>query len=528
VTRRGVLALLPLALASTLAAQDSATVKRRTVYDDLQMFSQVLNQIRVNHPDSVDTHELFLAAIEAMVRAADPHSFVLVASKDSSRKAERYRQGKLDPVPIEFEFVSGSPVVVSVAPGSAAAALDILPGDELVAADSQPVKAEGPEDLAIELAGPKKSTVLLRLDRRRLDGSLATLERAVRRQRVEDEVMGVAGAFLLDDRTGYLRITTFQSERVADDTRAALATLETQGMQRLVLDLRDNGGGAVTQAAAVAGEFLPVGTVVYMSEGRKKELNDTVKVKRSFWKREKRYPLVVLVNNGTASASELLAGALQDHDRGLIVGRPTFGKSLIMQAFPLADGSIIELVIARFRTPCGRIVQRAYRGVTTREYYRLSAVARDTAGLPSCQTDAGRVVYGGGGVLPDVSFPPGAGRPLWLARVYEQDLPLQWVGAYVTAHRAELGQAQAFERNPVLAADALGQFRQFATGQGVEIPQGPEVDEAIRRLLIRQVAAVAFGQDAYYRIAARMDPQVAAAVASFDQAEAILTAAKQP
>jgi hypothetical protein len=130
--------------------------------------------------------------------------------------------------------------------------------------------------------------------------------------------------------------------------------------------------------------------------------------------------------------------------------------------------------------------------------------------------------------LPDVSFPPGAGRPLWLARVYEQDLPLQWVGAYVTAHRAELGQAQAFERNPVLAADALGQFRQFATGQGVEIPQGPEVDEAIRRLLIRQVAAVAFGQDAYYRIAARMDPQVAAAVASFDQAEAILTAAKQP
>jgi carboxyl-terminal processing protease len=217
-----------------------------------------------------------------------------------------------------------------------------------------------------------------------------------------------------------------------------------------------------------------------------------------------------------------LAGALQDHDRGLIVGRPTFGKSFIMQAFPLADGSLIELVIGRFRTPCGRVVQRAYRGMTTREYYRLASAARDTAGLPSCHTDAGRIVYGGGGIFPDVPLSPGAGRPLWLARVYEQDLPLQWVGAYVTEHRAELGQAEAFERNPELAANALAQFRQFAVVQGVEIPEAPEVDETIRRMLIREVAAVAFGQDVYYRVAARMDPQVSAAVAALAGAEAIL------
>jgi carboxyl-terminal processing protease len=512
--------------ASALSAQDTTAVKRRTVYDDLQMFSQVLNQIRVNHPDSVDTHELFMAAIEAMVRAADPHSFVLVSRKDTSKKAEQYHQGKLNPVPIAFEFVGGSPVVVAVAPGSDAAGLDILPGDELVAVDSQAVTAEGSEELAIELAGPKKSTVRLRFDRRRLDGSLATLERVVKRQRVEDDVSAVT-AFMLDGRTGYLRITTFEGTRVANQVRDALATMEDQTMDRLVLDLRDNGGGVVEQAAAVAGEFLPAGAVVYMSEGRKKELNDTVKVKRSFWKKEKRYPLVVLVNSGTASASELLAGALQDHDRGLIVGRPTFGKSLIMQGFPLADGSVIELVIGRFRTPCGRLVQRAYRGVTPREYYRLASAARDTAGLPSCRTDGGRVAYGGGGIFPDLTLPPGTGRPLWLARVYEQDLPLQWVGAYVTEHRAELGAAEAFERNPALSADAVGQFRQFAVTQGVEIPQAPDVDETVRRMLIRQVAAVAFGQDLYYRLAARADPQVAAATASFDKAEGILSVSKQ-
>jgi hypothetical protein len=121
-----------------------------------------------------------------------------------------------------------------------------------------------------------------------------------------------------------------------------------------------------------------------------------------------------------------------------------------------------------------------------------------------------------------VPLSPGAGRPLWLARVYEQDLPLQWVGAYVTEHRAELGQAEAFERNPELAANALAQFRQFAVVQGVEIPEAPEVDETIRRMLIREVAAVAFGQDVYYRVAARMDPQVSAAVAALAGAEAIL------
>ena len=128
-TRAGMALFLSLAVASALAAQDTTAVKRRTVYDDLQMFSQVLNQIRVNHPDSVDTHALFLAAIEAMVRAADPHSFVLVSLRDSSKKAEQYHQGKLDPVPIAFEFVGGSPVVVAVAPRSDAAGRDILPGD---------------------------------------------------------------------------------------------------------------------------------------------------------------------------------------------------------------------------------------------------------------------------------------------------------------------------------------------------------------------------------------------------------------
>lgn len=509
------------ACAATLAAQESPAPARRSVYDDLQMFSQVLNQIRVNHADSIDVHELFMAAIQGMVRAADPHSFVLVARRDVSERERQLRDGKLHPVAIEFEFVRGAPLVVTLVPGSRAAGLDIIPGDELVAIDGAPVRAQGSAELEIELAGPRGSSVTLAFDRRRTDGSLAHLERKVKRERIE-EMSAVVAPLMLDSRTGYVRIASFLSATVAEDLRDALSKLERRGMERLVLDLRDNGGGAVGQAASVAGEFLPTGTTIFTTEGRKADVIDTGLVKRSFWKAEKRYPIVVLVNDGTASAAELLAGALQDHDRGLVVGVPTFGKSLIMRPFPLADGSIILLVVGRLRTPCGRLIQRPYRDVTIREYFRTAGAAPDTTGLPSCRTSGGRTVYGGRGILPDVVLPEPPPRPLWLSRLFEDDLPLQWVGGYVAEHRAALGSLDTFELNPRLPSDPATDFRAFATQRGVDIPRTPEADETLRGVIFVQLALSAFGVEGWYRIAARLDPDVAAAAAALARAESLL------
>ena len=443
--RAGAAALLVAAAgAGAAGAQERAPgpVRRPTAYEDLQMFSQVLNQIRVNHPDTVDTHDLFVAAVQAMVAAADPHSYVLPATRLTPETARAWREGKLHPVPVRFTYVGGSPVVVGVAPGSTAAGGDVLPGDELLAVDGRPVAAESETELEISLAGARGTPVRLTLERRRADGSLARLERTVKRERIAEE-SAVPAAFLLNAETGYVRITTFSSSRVADDLHRALGTLEKAGMRRLVLDLRDNGGGSVDEAAQVAGEFLPAGTVVYTSEGRKTEARQVGKVERSFWQRERRYPIVLLVNGGTASASELIAGALQDHDRALVVGRTTFGKSLMMQGFPLADGSAVMLVVGHLKTPCGRVIQRQYRGVARRDYYRLAGEARDTVGRPSCRTAAGRTVYGGGGIYPDAALPEAPPAPLWLARVHEVDLPLQWIGGYLGAHAAELTTADA-------------------------------------------------------------------------------------
>lgn len=498
----------------------ASPIRARTVSEDLQMFGQVLNQIRLNHPDSVETHKLIMASVRGMVQAADPHSYVVEAQFVTEDREEALYSGRLHPVPIAFRFIGGAPVVVGSAPGSQASRQDILPGDQLISIDAKPVSAESETELELLLAGAKGSSAALVFERRRADGTLVQLARTVKRERVADET-AVPAALMLDDSTGYVRITTFMAEKIAEDLRKALEQLEKRGMKRLVFDLRDNGGGSVDEAAKVAGEFLPAGAVVYSSEGRRAESRRTGTVSRSYWKRERQYPTVVLVNGGTASASELVAGALQDHDRALVVGRPTFGKALMMRGFPLTDGSMIVLTVGHVRTPCGRVIQRQYRGITSREYYRLGEAERDTVGRPSCRTTNGRTVFGGGGIYPDVVLPQPPAAPAWLARVRELDLPLQWVGGYLTAAGVAAPSVESLAAAPALPASALADFRTFAARQGVVVPDDAAATALLQRSLVSAVAWARGGASAFYRIAARLDPQVAEATATFDRAAAL-------
>lgn len=504
------------------AAQTPAPVKvlrKPTMSEDLQMFSQVLNQIRVNHPDSIDAHRLIMAAIEGMVRAADPHSYVLPVTRLSPEKATELQDGKLFPIPIDFRFVGGTPVVAAVQPGSKAERADILPGDELVAVDGEAVTALSAAELTVSLAGAKNSIAKLTLARQRADGTTLEVGRDVRRERIDDEGNAVPVVQMLDQQTGYIRITTFNNSKVADQLHDAVGLLKKAGMRRLVLDLRDNGGGLVRQAAEVAGEFLPAGAIVYTAE-TKKDKPDTVRVKRSFWKSEDRYPIVAMVDDGTASASELVAGALQDHDRAVVVGRPSFGKSLMMQGMPLLDGSTIVLVIGRIRTPCGRIVQREYRSLTRRDYYRLAAADRDTVGRASCTTAAGRRVFGGGGIYPDVMMPAPAAAPTWLAKILEEELPLKWAGAYLSETSLPTSVDSLLAKPEVLGG-AVANFRKFAVGRNFEIPAGEDVDHRLLRVLTLELAAVKWGDSGYYRVVAAGDPAVAEAVKHFDMAAKI-------
>lgn len=519
------LAALP-ALPAGLRAQDGSgsgkVIKPRTTYEDLQMLSGVLNQLRVNHPDSLDTHVLLMAAIEGMVQAADPHSYVITAARMDPEREKAIRDNKLFPVGINFEYYGGAPVVVGLTPGSQAARQDILPGDELIAIDGKAVAATSGSELDMVLAGPKGSTASLVFEREREDGTLVQLTRGVKREKLDEE-SAVPTAFMVRPTVGYLRITSFDNDRVADDVDNALGTLEKQGMKSLLLDLRDNPGGQVEQAANVAGEFLPKGAVVYSSEGRKADVAKTEKVSRSMFSSERKYPIVALVNDGTASAAELVAGALQDHDRALIWGRPTFGKSLLMQGFPLPDGSVFVMVIGHVKTPCGRVIQRDYHSITRHDYYRRARTERDTIGRPSCKTDHGRTVYGGGGIYPDVRAPARGALPSWVGQVGEGAIALRWAAAQVSASPTAYASLDALAAAGPLPDATLADFRKFAAAQGVTVPEGADADKLLNRILLPRIADAKWGDAGFYRMRAMLDGEVTAALDALPKASELAT-----
>lgn len=509
-------------LVAPLSAQDKPAARQqairpRTLAEDLQLFSQVLNQIRVNHTDSVNAHELLLAAIEGMVAAADPHSYVIPALRLNAERHAAWLAGKLHPVAIDFQWIDGAAIVASVVPGSRASRLDIMVGDELLEIDGHALEARSPAELAYTLAGPKGTSVKVRFDRRRADGSIVQIERVLPRENPGDQ--SEVWSAMLDGQTGYVRLTGFSTDKVADLLNDRVSDLEKGGMERLILDLRDNGGGRIDQAADVAAAFLPRGAKVYAVSGAKKEIADTGVVKRAFWKEQRRYPLVVMVNSGTASASELVAGALQDHDRALLVGQPTFGKALVMVPVPLTDGSLMMLSVGRVSTPCGRVVQRQYRGVSKRNYLRTAGAA-DTVGRPSCRTAAGRTVYGGSGLLPDVVL-PAATVPAWMTRLRESDALLTWSAGYAAS--ASMSTVDAFATARSLPDAALADFRTFAASRGIKVPEDAEARATLERTLLRSVAYAKWGEAGWHRIASVTDPEIRSAIDAFGRASELLT-----
>jgi carboxyl-terminal processing protease len=232
------------------------------------MFTGVLNQIRVNHPDSMDSHAVIIAAIRGMLGEMDPHSYVLVARPLMAEKLEEVRKGRSVPVPVSFSLRwCGSIVVAGVVPVSSAARAGMLAGDELTAIEGKSVEAESADELELILSGPKGSAVRLTVERQFSDGTRQSSTYTVKREKPEVGNRRSA-AFMLAPGIGYLRITTFVAEKIADDVSVRdFRGWEREGLTRLVVDLRDNGGGDVKAAADVASLFLPTGSVVYSQEG---------------------------------------------------------------------------------------------------------------------------------------------------------------------------------------------------------------------------------------------------------------------
>jgi carboxyl-terminal processing protease len=479
-------------------------------YEELQRFSAVLNHIRVNYVDSVGYNGLVRSAIDGMLRSLDPHSWF--ASTEDYEKLSALDRGELAVIGLRFESVDGVPTVLTCTAGGPAARAGILPGDRIRAVDGQPVAGLTDQALALKLAGDKGSRVALMLER----GPLLepdTFTVSARRDFLKPP-SAVSIARMVDSQTGYVKLDEF-SEKSADDVANAINRLKGQHARQLILDLRGNPGGIVTQAVALASQFLPANTLVFSTRGRKKAVDEDYRTTRAG--RFQDLPLILLIDAGSASAAEALAGSLQDHDRALVLGRRSFGKALMQSGFMVPSG-FVELTIGHVLTPSGRYIQRRYRGLAVKQYYASAGsagAAEDTMQL--FRTDHAREVRGGGGIAPDVVLPGATGVPAWWSVAADSgydDAVADSVGLTLTTDAAT---REAWVASPALwRARLLPPFlaRVRSRFHVVAMPDSAVGADIARRLAAR-AAFVRWPPDAGEELMLRSDNDVVAAIPYF-------------
>lgn len=365
---------------------------------------QVLELVDRQYVDSVQAGKLVEEVLQNMLQDLDPHSYYI--SAEELRAAEEPLEGSFMGIGVEFSIQRDSVVVMAIIEGGPSEALGIRPGDRLIRADSITLTGqEVTNDLVMKtLRGPSGTKVTVDVVR----GKEQPFEVAITRGPIP--INSVAAALMEPDQTGYIKLTRF-ARTTRDEFLRAVNELKQQGMKRLVLDLRGNGGGYLNAAIGICDELLPKGSEIVYTEGRASQRQDyNADGNGSLTD----MPLAILIDEGSASASEIVAGAIQDNDRGLIVGRRSFGKGLVQEQINLRDNSAIRLTTARYYTPSGRSIQRPYgKGIDYEDdmharYIHGEFLNQDSIHLDSAEaylTKKGRTVYGGGGIMPDVFVP---------------------------------------------------------------------------------------------------------------------------
>ncbi|MDZ7692740.1 MAG: S41 family peptidase [Balneolaceae bacterium] len=356
-----------------------------------------------NHSSNENMYARTEDALRQMFKALDPHS-VYIEPKTNEQIQEEFA-GKFQGIGIQFDVIEDTITVITAISGGPSDKLGIMSGDRIVKINDSSAVGFSNEDVLKSLRGEKGTKVDVSIKRPHVK---ELLEFTITRDDIP--LYTVDTSYMLDQETGYIKINRFAAT-THEEFMEAMRSLTEKGMDRLVLDLRGNPGGYLGQAIAMAEEFFPKGTELVSTKSRHSRFTSSYESRRDGYFKDK--PLIILVNGGSASASEIVSGAIQDHDRGLVVGHRTFGKGLVQQQYELVDSSSIRVTISRYYTPSGRLIQKPYSQKGREEYvyevvHRSDDPRSDATGFRSgvpdslkYNTDAGRTVYGGGGIIPD-------------------------------------------------------------------------------------------------------------------------------
>ncbi len=504
-SKRAVLFPLVLALGVAAGALFGVYVGRNTAGTQLRdllmerlaepdnKLTQTLSLIESRYVDPVSMDSLAEHVIPLLIGELDPHS-VYVPAEEMAAMNEPL-EGEFDGIGVMFNMATDTVIVLNVIPRGPSDKAGVRAGDRIVEIDDSLVAGRGiPQDRIVRrLRGPRGTTVRLGLKRQGIDGKVH-----VEVVRGAIPIRSIESAFRITGTTGYSKLGQFARTTSAEMAQA-LAMLRSQGVDRLIFDLRGNAGGYLDQAIAVANEFLHEGQLIVYTEDRNGEqLREYATGAGSAQEME----VAVLIDEGSASSSEILAGALQDNDRGTIIGRRSFGKGLVQQQIPFMDGSALRLTTARYYTPTGRSIQKPYTNGDGAGYeeelwerYRnnefFSADSIRFADSLRFVTPGGKVVYGGGGIMPDIFIPADTTDVTpYFVEVAGRNILYRYTIEYADRHREALNSVETLEElQALLAGDTrlVENFIAYAARQGVA-PRRADIARS-RRLIEAQLKA---------------------------------------
>jgi carboxyl-terminal processing protease len=482
------------------------------VRDSLHQFTTVYDMIEQNYAEPVNADKaIYNGAIPGMLHVLDPHSNFFDPKQYALLREDQ--RGKYYGVGMTVGPRNNKVIVIAPFVGTPAYRAGIRPGDIIIAVDGKSTDNMSTGDVADLLKGPKGTTVHITILR---EGADAPLDFAI----VRDEIprYSVDLHFLIKPGIGYMHVSGF-NETTEKEVQDALDQMGD--LKGLVLDLRQNPGGLLNEGVGVADKFLHKGQLIVSHHGRNSPEKRYV---AAHGDGGKDYPLVVLVNRGTASAAEIVAGAIQDHDRGLIIGETTFGKGLVQTVYPLSENTGLALTTAKYYTPSGRLIQRDYTNVSLYDYYferdEDSGANNNTTNREVKLTDSGRTVYGGGGITPDVKIDP-------VKSNHFQDTLLQhyaffnFAKHYVVTHHP----TKTFEVDDAV----LAEFRKFMDDEKVPYTEADLLanNDWVRSGIKSEIFVDAFGQEEGLKVRAETDPEVTKALDLLPQAKQLADNARK-
>jgi carboxyl-terminal processing protease len=513
-------------LMRSLLSEETETYVGQEAYTRTPKLTSILDMIERKYVEPLSCDSLQELAIPAILRELDPHSAYIPAR--DFKEVEEPLQGEFDGIGVVFNMATDTVIVLNVIPSGPSRKAGVQGGDRIIKVNDTLIAGQKMSQTSVmkRLRGPRGTNVKLSIERK---GIQELVDIVVTRDAIP--LHSVEAAVMLTDKVGFIKLSQF-SRTSFKEIRTALTSLRAQGMTSLIFDLRDNSGGFLDQAIHIANEFLPAQQLIVYTKDRNGDMLRQYSDGRG---QATDLKLAVLINEASASSSEILAGALQDNDRGTIVGRRSFGKGLVQEQIPFADGSALRLTVARYYTPTGRSIQKPYTSGKGADYELdlverfnrnefFSADSIHFADSLRYTTPKGKVVYGGGGIMPDVFVPLDTlNITKYFSEVAGRNILYRYTIEYADTHRKELDAAKNIAQLEMLLdgdTELFANFVRYAEKQGVapnweDISRSRDIMEAQLRAYIARNSDLE--DNAFYYFIYPIDKTVLQAIKELEQ-----------